>query len=136
MLLFAEPPAEKQLGGTLKGSKVFAVLPLPIDTRKTQAVLAGALAEAVASKAAASAAPASHTEPGIGALRGAVRALAQHEPQGSGRQRTLLLIGAAVAAAAVAGGAFWFFTRGHGAAAGSAAPAAAARVGAGAFRCG
>lgn len=125
VLVFAEPPAEKQLGGTLKGTRVFAVLPLPIDARKTQAALEGALAEAVASKAAVSAAPAPRTEPGSGALRGAEHAPQQYVPQRTRRPRTLLLIGAAVAAAAVASGAFWFFTRGHEAAAGRAAPAAA-----------
>jgi TonB family protein len=124
VLVFAEQPVEKQLGSALKGSRVFAVLPLPIDARKTQAVLEGALAEAVASKAALSAAPAPHTEPDSGALRPA-RAPQQHMPQQSRTPRTLLLIAAAVAAAAVASGAFWFFTRGHEAAAGrGVAPAA------------
>ncbi|HTL91984.1 MAG TPA: hypothetical protein VL176_06530, partial [Steroidobacteraceae bacterium] len=53
VLVFAEGADEKQLGIVLKGSKVFAVLPLPIDSRQTQAVIEGALADAVAKRAAA-----------------------------------------------------------------------------------
>ena len=55
VLVFAEGPAEKQLGAALKGSRVFAVLPTPIDARKTQAVLDAAIADAVANKAGAAA---------------------------------------------------------------------------------
>jgi len=43
VLVFAEVATEKQLGAALKGSKVFAVLPMPLDLRKTQAVIEGAL---------------------------------------------------------------------------------------------
>src|SRR5262249_54185895 len=53
VLVFAEGAAERQLGAALKGSKVFAVLPTPIDPRKTQAVMEGAFADATANKAAA-----------------------------------------------------------------------------------
>jgi hypothetical protein len=48
VLVFAAGAAEQQLGTSLGGSNVFAVLPLPLDPRKTQAVVEGALAEAVA----------------------------------------------------------------------------------------
>ena len=51
VLVFAEGPAEKELGAALKGTKVFAVLPASIEPRKTQAVFAGAMAEALANKA-------------------------------------------------------------------------------------
>ena len=48
VLVFAEGAAEKQLGASLRGSNVFAVLPMPLDPRKTHAVVEGALAEAIA----------------------------------------------------------------------------------------
>ncbi|HEX8783005.1 MAG TPA: hypothetical protein VF764_06530, partial [Steroidobacteraceae bacterium] len=51
VLVFAAGAAEKQLGTSLKASNVFAVLPMPLDPRKTQAVVDGALAEAVAKRA-------------------------------------------------------------------------------------
>ena len=53
VLVFAESAAEKQLGASLRGSNVFAVLPMPLDPRKTQAVVEGALAEAIAKHASA-----------------------------------------------------------------------------------
>ncbi|MBV8910686.1 MAG: hypothetical protein JOZ89_08000, partial [Gammaproteobacteria bacterium] len=39
VLVFAEGEAEKNLGTALEGTEVFALLPLPIDVRKTQAML-------------------------------------------------------------------------------------------------
>ena len=46
LLVFSEAAAEGQVGKALKGSKVFALLPLPVDARKTQAVFEGAVADA------------------------------------------------------------------------------------------
>ena len=57
VLVFAEGAAEKQVGAALKGSKVFAVLPTPVDPRKTRAVFEGAIAEALAARASRCAAP-------------------------------------------------------------------------------
>src|ERR1700720_2121949 len=51
VLVFAEGPAEKELGAALKGTKVFAVLPAEIEPRKTQVVFEGAMAEALARNA-------------------------------------------------------------------------------------
>jgi TonB family protein len=120
VLVFAEGPAEKELGAALKGTKVFAVLPAAIEPRKTQAVFEGAMAEALARKAA----PTSHATLAperqftIGAFR------RPSEPQSPDEDRAgrpwMVLIGAALAAAGVAAGAFWFFTHGNG---GPAAPA-------------
>ena len=62
VLVFAEEALEKQLGASLRGSKVFAVLPMPLDAPKTQAVVEGALAEAVARRAAASTTAAATTD--------------------------------------------------------------------------
>ena len=45
-LVFAEQDAEVEVAAALKGSNVFAVLPLPIDARKTSAVFEGAVVDA------------------------------------------------------------------------------------------
>ncbi len=121
VLVFAEGSAEKQLGAALKGSRVFAVLPTPIDVRKTQAVLEGAIDEANSQKAPARpAAPAADLT--IGAFRPQAPAATSAVADGGDADRPnrlpLGLIAAAVAAAALAGGGYWFFTR-------SAAPPAA-----------
>ena len=126
VLVFAEGPAEKGLGAALKGTKVFAVLPAAIEPRKTQAVFEGAMAEALARKAA----PTSHATLAperqftIGAFR------RQSEPQSPDEDRAgrpwMVLIGAALAAAGIAAGTFWFFTHGNGGPAAPATQAAAA----------
>jgi TonB family protein len=125
VVVFAEGPAESLPPTSLKGSKTFAVLPLPLEARKTQAVLEAAIGTAVANKASvrAAAAPA----PSIGALRPQLPQAA--EAAGTSPARTALLIAAATAAAvAVGAGAFWYLTRGElaPAAAASRAPAPAA----------
>jgi TonB family protein len=114
VLVFAEGPAEKELGAALKGTKVFAVLPASIEPRKTQAVFAGAMAEALASKApptsrATAAAEGALT---IGAFRARRTPHAPDEDR-AGRPR-VVLIGAALAAAGVAAGGLWFFMHGNG----------------------
>jgi protein TonB len=53
MLVFATSEAERQIGAAVKGSTVFAVLPIPIDKRKTAAVLEGVMTDAVSKKGAA-----------------------------------------------------------------------------------
>jgi DNA-binding NtrC family response regulator len=45
ILVFAEGGSEKATASALKGSRVFAVLPTPVDPRKTQAVFEGAIGE-------------------------------------------------------------------------------------------
>ena len=47
-LVFANAEAEKQTAFALKGTNVFAVLSIPVDKRKTAAVLEGAVADATA----------------------------------------------------------------------------------------
>ncbi len=108
VVVFAATAGEKQLATTLKGSKVFAVLPTPIDVRKTEAVLTGAIAAAETNKAAAAATPATTTPLTIGALR------PQAAPPGArsgadNTRRTLLAVAAVAVLAAAAGGAWWFF---------------------------
>jgi TonB family protein len=113
VLVFAEGSAEKQLGAALKGSKVFAVLPCPIDARKTQAVLEGAIAEAITSKTAPARAAAPAPELSIGEFRLEPAAASSGDtpakPEGGSK---LLLIAAAVAAIAAAAGGYWYFTHG------------------------
>lgn len=123
VLVFAEGAAEKQLGAALKGSKVFAVLPTPIDVRKTQAVLEGAIVEATSQKAPPRpAAPAADLS--IGAFRPQASAATAATDSGHTNRLPLGVIAAAVAAVALAGGGYWFFTRSTAApAAVSAAPA-------------
>ena len=107
VVVFAEQRAEKQLGAALKGSKVFALLPLPLDAPKTRAVVGGALAEAVAKRAAA-ASPAdpltaARSELSVGAFQ--PRAAAASDARTRGGPSRLLLMLAAASVLAVAGGA-------------------------------
>ncbi len=131
VLVFAEGSAEKQLGTALRGSKVFAVLPLPLDVRKTQAVVEGALAEAVAKRTAA--APSANplttqrSELSVGTFQPQPAPVSEDVARGD--RSPLLLPGIAAATAiALAGAGIWYFTHGARApapAAASAAPVAA-----------
>jgi TonB family protein len=121
VLVFAESGAEKQLSASLKGSRVFAVLPTPLDPRKTQAVMEAAIADAVAAKDAAAAAPLAPLPMSTFRPQAAVAAEAEPPPP-SGKSKLPLLIAAAVAVA-LAGSGAWFFTHSHGTPA--ATPAAA-----------
>jgi TonB family protein len=129
VLVFAEEAAEKQVGAALRGSKVFAVLPMPLDAPKTHAVVEGALAEAVAKRATASAAAnpltAPHSDLSVDAFN--PPAAPAKDGAGLGGKPRQLLLGAALAAVlAAAAGAAWYFMRGQPAAAPAPAPAAAA----------
>jgi TonB family protein len=53
VIVFAPTELEKTVAGALKSSNVFAVLPIPVDRRKTAAVFEGAFAEALAKRTAA-----------------------------------------------------------------------------------
>ena len=102
ILVFASSEAEKQIAAAVKGSNVFAVLPIPIDKRKTGAVLEGALADAVARRGAArSGAP----ERGVSveSFQPQADAAAAPSDSGSGSKSKLMLFGiAGFAAVAVA----------------------------------
>jgi protein TonB len=116
VLVFAEGAAERHMGASLKGSKVFAVLPMPIDVRKTQAVLEGAIAEAVASRPAGRAATAPAPDLNIGAFRPQTTPAAGGGGAKQPRKAPIALFAAAAAALALVGGGFWFFTHDYGAA--------------------
>jgi periplasmic protein TonB len=116
ILVFAAEALERQVAAAVKGSKAFAVLPSPIDTRKTQAIFAGVIEEATARRSAAAvgapaAEPAAEFTLGAFSPRSA-EALALEERGGKGR---LIGLAAGVAAAlALAGAALWYFTRAPG----------------------
>jgi len=111
VLVFAATADEKQLAATLKGSRAFAVLTTPVDARKTQAVLEGAIAAALANKAIPAAAQPPASALSIGAFRPQVApAVAVAGDAGAARRRRILLAAASAAVlAAAAGGAWWFF---------------------------
>jgi protein TonB len=123
VLVFAEGAAEKQLGAALKGSKVFAVLPTPVDVRKTQAVMEGAIAEALAGKNEPGRVATPPSDLSIGSFRAepAPAAGSAGTPRGS----KMLLMAAAVAAVAAAAVGIWYFTHGTHTDAAPAAPPAA-----------
>ncbi len=125
VLVFATAEAEKQVGAAVKGSNVFAVLSIPIDKRKTAAVLEGALTDAMAKRGTARSATADrgvsiepfnpHAEPSP-ADSGA----------GSGGKKNVALWGAVgFATVAIAAGAFWFLNKDKGAS--GVAPTASAK---------
>lgn len=121
-LVFANADAEKQTALALKGTNVFAVLSIPIDKRKTSAVLEGAVADAIARRPAGGAARSgSH---GGGDLRfdrnssitveAAQTDSASYGGSGdsdSGNRKPMMMIGGGIAAVVLAGAAFWYFMR-------------------------
>jgi periplasmic protein TonB len=113
VLVFADAESEKQVGAAVKGSNVFAVLPIPIDKRKTGAVLDGAMTEAVAKKATARPNPAS-----AGVTVESFRARPNNDstqPPDDAKGKTAIWVGAGVAVIAIAAGAFWFLNKDKGA---------------------
>jgi TonB family protein len=104
VLVFTAAETEKQVGAAVKGSNVFAVLPIPLDKRKTGAVFEGALADAVARKTMRG------TDRNIGVSVEPFQAQGDSgSPSGSdGKSKMGLIVGAAVAVAAIAAGAFMF----------------------------
>jgi TonB family protein len=108
VLVFTAAETEKQTGAAVKGSNVFAVLPIPIDKRKTNAVLEGAMADALARKTNAPASP-RNTSVSVEPFHAQV---ADSNPRTGGgsppKSKIALIVGAGVAAVAVAAGAFIF----------------------------
>jgi periplasmic protein TonB len=109
VLVFTEASAEAKASTALKGSKVFAVLPLPVDARKTQAVFEGAVADAQQRK---DDAPTDEVQAhlSIGAFRPvpASAEAAGTDDGGSSDKRKLLMIGGAAAAAVALAAVAWF----------------------------
>ena len=73
-MVFAVAESEKQVAAALKSSNVFAVLPIPVDRRKTAAVFEGAAAEQSARRSGARA-------PAAGEIRYDVRDAVAPEPR-------------------------------------------------------
>jgi TonB family protein len=112
VLVFAAAEHEKAVGVAVKGSNVFAVLPIPVDKRKTGAVLEGAMADAVARK---SSMPARDRNIGVSVEPFQSGSGDSGAPSDSGGKSKMgLIIGAGVAVAAVAAGAFMFMGKDKG----------------------
>ena len=133
VLVFATAEAEKQISAAVKGSNVFAVLPIPIDKRKTGAVLDAAMTDAVAKKATARANPGMTVESFQPRLDGGSSA----PPPEREKSKAPLFAALGVVAVAAAGGGYLFLNKDKGAAPPpvvntpkAAAPAPAAAAGA------
>jgi TonB family protein len=108
VLVFTVAETEKQIGAAVKGSNVFAVLPIPLDKRKTGAVFEGAMADAVARK---SMRGSERSNTGVSVEP--FQAQSDQGPSDSGgKSKVGLFIGVAVAVAAIAAGAFVFLGKG------------------------
>jgi protein TonB len=118
-LVFANADAEKQTAFALKGTNVFAVLSIPLDKRKTAAVLDGAIADATARR------PASPSKGGsyAGEARFDKNSSITVEPaqaesasfggptDSDSGSKKMVMIGGGIAAALVIAGALYFFMR-------------------------
>jgi TonB family protein len=118
VLAFATEALEKQVAAALKGSKVFAVLPAPLDMHKTQAVFGSVIETALAARAAAHTTQAAHASPApadlsIGAFRPQAAAAASAAEDAAGKKPVTLLLAIAAIVLALAGGAAWYFTHGR-----------------------
>jgi periplasmic protein TonB len=122
VLVFVTAEAEKQVSAAVKGSSVFAVLPLPIERRKTGAVLDGAMTEAVARKATARANPAASQGVTVESFQ-ARSDTTPTEPPEREKSKAPLWAGLGIAAVALAGGGYYFLASNKGTVA---APAATA----------
>ena len=119
VLVFTVAETEKQVGAAVKGSNVFAVLPIPLDKRKTGAVLEGAMADAVARKSMRG--PDRNIGVSVEPFQAQVNS---GEQSGSGGKSKMgLVVGAGIAVVAIATGAYLFLDKGKG----PAAPATAER---------
>jgi periplasmic protein TonB len=127
-LVFAEQDSEAEVAAALKGSRVFAVLPLPIDPRKTSAVFEGAVADAESRLDAARAAgaearqsavpghkPAAGVEPRAVAAEPATAVPQGPPPElgaaGAGGSKIKVIALAGIACLVVAAAAAWYLTR-------------------------
>ncbi|HTW37577.1 MAG TPA: TonB family protein [Steroidobacteraceae bacterium] len=137
VVVFAAAESEKGIAGALRSSTVFAVLPIPVDRRKTAAIFEGALAEAAekrggqrgASSHPRGADARAHSRPPLVPEPAATTpALEDTQVAPVAGSTTAVRIGAIVAVAAiVVAGAVWFFlSGGHSAQSGRSASASSA----------
>ena len=104
VIVFVTADTEKHIGGALKGSNVFAVLPIPLDKRKTGAVLDGAMTEAVTKKASARANPNAVT---VESFQPRLDGGSSQPPEREKSKASLFAAIGVVAVAAAAGGYFF-----------------------------
>ncbi len=137
VLVFAESHAERDTAAALKGTSVFAVLTIPVQSPKTAAVLDAALQDAVnrsaAVRGAHQPAAAERTEtPSIGAFRVTAPAAPPAADPTPGKPGMGLWVALAAAGLVLLSAGGWYLMRGRPAPqrtlAGSAAPHAAATV--------
>jgi len=107
VIVFVTPETEKHVGAALKGSNVFAVLPIPLDKRKTGAVLEGAMTEAVAKRATARANPNAVT---VESFQPRLDGGSSQPPEREKSKAGLFAAIGVVAVAAAAGG-YWFMNK-------------------------
>lgn len=113
-LVFAPAESEQEVAAALKGSLVFAVLPVPVDVRKTAAVFDGALAT-VRNKQSTPAPRATPSRPLPLIEESAAPGMSPplrpepREPAPTSRNARLVI---GVLLAAIVAGALWYFTRG------------------------
>ena len=105
VLVFATTESEKQVSAAVKGSNAFAVLPIPIDKRKTGAVLDAAMNDAVAKKA--SARPSASQGMSVESFQPRLETSSAEPPEPE-KSKTTLFIAVGVVAVALAGGGYFF----------------------------
>ena len=119
ILVFTDARAEKTIAAAVKGTKVFAVLPLPVEPGKTSAVLEAALTDALQQHAPPGPAVARPSRQGAPAPHPAPpapeAAAAEPPPRGPGK-RLWLAIGAGVLAVGAGAGLYLMRQRPHAAA--------------------
>ena len=111
VLVFAQSEQEQDVAAMLKGSNVFAVLPVPVDPRKTVAVFSGAVAESKARQAPPK--PVVDVAPVVRTAAPVAEEPIRPEPPDSGGPRVNARMAAGVAVALLAAAALWLLTR-HG----------------------
>lgn len=121
VVVFAATESEKGIAGALRSSTVFAVLPIPVDRRKTAAIFEGALAEAAEKRGGQRGAAGhsrgadarAHSRPPLVPEPVPTPALEDTQVAPVAGSTTAVRIGALVGVAAiVVAGAVWFFLSG------------------------
>jgi len=110
VLVFAEESEEQEVAAALKGTPIFAVLPVPVDAHKTAALLQGAVADSKSKPPGRK----PQTTPAIviEQVLPAAPELIRPQPRDSGASRINGRLIGGIALAIVAAVALWFITRG------------------------